>query len=134
MSGHTLLTRIRYSEFATPRRAIPEGELFASIRINLRTIFNTRRRSVLTSDDYGVDPEDLMSGTATDIATFAQELQRTITLYEPRLSQITVRSLPKDPEQLTIKFEISATVKIGLAYQQFSFEASLNRNRTIDIK
>lgn len=87
--------------------AEPSDEL-ASIMEHLRVLLNTRKGEAVTVPGFGlVDFSDLVHTFPASISTLQQSIRATILEYEPRLKNVTVRSVP-DQDPLVLKFEISA--------------------------
>ena len=85
----------------------PPDEL-ASIIEHLRVLLNTRKGEAVTVPGFGlVDFSDLVHSFPASISTLQQSIRATILEYEPRLKNVTVRSVP-DQDPLVLKFEISA--------------------------
>lgn len=134
MPGHTLLTRIRRPEFATARQQISESEIRDSVLTHLRQMCTTRLGSVLTRPDFGVmDVADLIHAFPDAGSLMARSIRHTIQSYEPRLTNVRVRFEPIDPNELTLRFEVTAQLLIDGSKLPISFETSIDANRRISV-
>lgn len=80
----------------------------ASIIEHLRVLLNTRKGEAVTVPGFGlVDFSDLVHTFPASVTTLQASIRATILEYEPRLKNVTVRSVP-DPDPLVLRFEISA--------------------------
>lgn len=134
MPGHTLLTRIRRPEFAKARQQISESEVRDSVLKHLRQMCSTRLGSVLTCPDFGVmDVADLIHAFPDAGSMMARSIRHTIQTYEPRLANVRVRFEPIDPNELTLRFEVSAQIVVDGSKTPISFETSIDANRRISV-
>ncbi|HVE84919.1 MAG TPA: type VI secretion system baseplate subunit TssE [Myxococcales bacterium] len=79
-----------------------------SIIEHLRVLLNTRKGEAVTVPGFGlVDFTDLVHSFPASINTLQASIRTTILEFEPRLRNVTVRSVP-DPDPLVLRFEISA--------------------------
>lgn len=80
----------------------------ASIIEHLRVLLNTRKGEAVTVPGFGlVDFSDLVHSFPASVSTLQASIRATILEFEPRLKNVTVRSVP-DPDPLVLRFEISA--------------------------
>jgi type VI secretion system protein len=135
MPGHTLLTRIRQPEFARARQQISESEIRDSLLMHLRQMCSTRLGSMLTRPDFGVmDVADLIHAFPDAGSTMARSIRHTIEAYEPRLANVRVRFEPIDPNELTLRFEITAQMLVDGTKTPVSFQTSIDPNRHISVR
>jgi type VI secretion system protein len=79
-----------------------------SIIEHLRVLLNTRKGEAVTVPGFGlVDFSDLVHTFPASISTLQASIRATILEFEPRLKNVTVRSIP-DPDPLVLRFEIAA--------------------------
>lgn len=112
----------------------PIEELQLSLRRDLTRLFNVRNRMTVdaflsgapTSLDYGLpDTLHLSAQSATDLQRWQQVIVRAVSLYEPRLRQVTVKVAPDVNWPTLAWVAISATAVLGSGQIQFEFEAGL---------
>ena len=134
MPGHTLLTRIRRPEYAKARQQISESEIRDSVLAHLRQMCSTRLGSVLTRPDFGVmDVADLIHAFPDAGSIMARSIRHTIQNYEPRLTNVRVRFEPLDPNELMLRFEVTAQILVDGNKSPISFETSIDANRRISV-
>jgi type VI secretion system protein len=90
---------------ADPSRPVDEIQ---SILGNLRALLNTREGDAPAARDYGiVDLSDLVHNFPDASQYMQRSIRDTIAKYEPRLSNVRVRSVPSE-DPLKLVFEVSA--------------------------
>jgi type VI secretion system protein len=131
--GHTLLTRIRYPEYAVARRAIPVAETRDSILKHLVMICETRAGTMPACPDFGTATVSEMVHAFPDaIAEMARSIRATIRDHEPRLANVRIVHIPA--EDLTLRYEITADLVNGTSRSPIRFETSLDTNRKITVR
>src|SRR6476469_8279933 len=105
----SLLSRIRNPELSVARRHVPTNELRNDVLQHLRGMCSTLQGSVLTRPDYGIpDVSEMLHNFPDAIALMQKALKHTITMYEPRLTNVRVTHVMRDETELIIRFEIAA--------------------------
>lgn len=116
MKAHSLLERVRRPELAGPRRAVTDDEARASVLANLRAMCSTWLGSSRSCPDYGiVCVSDIVHACPEALGAMAKAIRHTISTYEPRLTNVTVRPLPSGSvaDALTLRFDVGATLVNG---------------------
>jgi type VI secretion system protein len=135
MPGHSLLKRIQYPEYAIARRSISDAETRESILEHLRSMCSTRRGSMVTAPDYGVvDVSELVHSFPDAIALMARTIRQSIQTYEPRLTNVTIKHVPNDGGELTLRYEISAQLINGDHKAPVRFETAVDPTREIRVR
>jgi type VI secretion system protein len=130
-----LLHRIRNPELAVARRVISESEVRDSILAHLRAICTTWQGTMVTCPDYGlVDVSELVHSFPDAIALMAKAIKNSIQQYEPRLTAVTIRHVPSDSGDLTLRFEISGQLANTEGRARVRFETSLDASRKFDVR
>lgn len=133
VAGHTLLKRIRHPEYAVARRAVSDSETRDSVLQHLRHICTTWQGSMLTLPDYGlVDVSELIHAFPDAIAMMAKAIRNSVQKYEPRLANVMIKHVPSELGDLTLRFEISATLVDGKS--RVKFETSLDTARKFEVR
>lgn len=118
---------------------LPE-QLQASIARELSRLFNTRSRLPLsefhqnsgTVIDYGVpDFSALYARRGDDVAVLESALAQAVTLFEPRLSNVTVKVQGMAQRADAAAVTVGGDVMIGLKAQRVSFELEMNPSDTV---
>jgi type VI secretion system protein len=104
MPGRGLLSRLDATGLRATR-ALNEDD---SVIEHLRVLLNARRGASPSCPEFGIpDFSDLVHQFPGAIQTLQRAIRETITTFEPRLRQITVRHVPSE-DPLTLRFEITA--------------------------
>jgi len=118
---------------------LPE-QLQASIGRELSRLFNTRSRlppsefhqNSGTVIDYGVpDFSALYARRGDDVAVLESALAQAVTLFEPRLSNVTVKVQGMVQRADAAAVTVGGDVMIGLKAQRVSFELEMNPSDTV---
>jgi type VI secretion system protein len=132
----TLLERLRDPRPHAVRRAsLDVGARSASILGHLQRMLNTRQGESLTVPDYGV-PDLTDAGRFGTDASLAleQALERSITRYEPRLSNVRVRFVPPpEGEKLVVRFDIQARLVAESGEQGVKFRTRMSPDGRIEV-
>jgi type VI secretion system protein len=135
MGGHTLLTRIQHPEFATTRREPTEAEIRDSVLRHLRTMVTTRQGTVITCPDFGIcEVTELLHAFPEAIAMLARSIRTCIQNHEPRLTNVSVKHIPGDNTDLTLRFEVTAQIVREGGKSPVKFETELEPSRRIRIR
>jgi len=77
------------------------GDRIDSIKEYLSALLNTRRGSIAHLPDYGLpDSTEISMKDWESVIDFGKKIEETVRKYEPRLTQIRVRPLERDPESI----------------------------------
>jgi len=109
----TLLERIAWSAQAPGHATSGESGLRRSIMGNLADILNSRTGMAPAQPELGTPaPSELIHDYPACIPTLQKVLERCITRYEPRLTEVRVLHVP-DGNPLSILFQINARLTVG---------------------
>jgi len=104
-----------------------EASAMASVAAHLGKMLSTRAGSVQTLSDYGLpDLNDMRLSLHDALSQTRQAIESFIEAYEPRLSQVSVVSLPRDNDQLKLAFSIEGLLELDGLKRQVSFYALLD--------
>jgi type VI secretion system protein len=99
----------------------------ASVAAHLAKMLSTRAGSVQTLSDYGLpDLNDMRLSLHDSLSQARLAIERFIEAYEPRLTNVRVVSLPRDPDQLRLSFSIEGLLDVEGFKRQVSFSACLD--------
>lgn len=109
----SLLGRLINLGEETPKTA--QGDikiLMCSITTHLKRLFNTRRGTVLCDLEYGIPDFSNLPGNFKSLETekIQESIQKAIEKYEPRLKDVEVVFQTSENRDLSINFELSATI------------------------
>ena len=80
-----------------------------SILDHLQRILNTRQGNVPIADDYGVpDFLNFLQSYPDSVHQIEDSIRNAIDSYEPRLSGTSVTFIPREDDDLTLRFQIIA--------------------------
>jgi type VI secretion system lysozyme-like protein len=136
MFDRTLTERLEASTADRPyeHRAFDASRLTESVLDSLTRIFNERRGSCETRDDYGMpDLNDVLGGGGTP-ATLANIIRAMIETFEPRLSAPMVRHVVDPDNPLAVGFRISATLKTEDETTQIAFDTVIAGGSRVRIR
>lgn len=106
----------------------------ASVAAHLAKMLSTRAGSVQTLPDYGLPDLNDMRLSLHDALTKARAaIERFITSYEPRLTDVQVDSLPRDNDQLRLSFSIEGQLMIDGLTRHVSFTARLDGSGQVSV-
>jgi type VI secretion system protein len=101
----------------------------------LQCLLNTRHGNVPIADDYGIpDFTNLMSGFLESKRSIEQTIRNTIVKYEPRLQGVRVSFLEQEDDKLTLRFQISAQLALGVYGDPVIFESVLDSGGRFTVK
>lgn len=133
--GVSLLSRIAEADVGQPRRGVSEREIRDSILANLMRICATRVGTMPTCPDFGIaDVSEMVHSFPDAIALMASSLKRSIQAYEPRLQNIQVVHVPSDGAELTLRFEIRASLAGDGNRSPMRFDATLDPTRQVTVR
>ncbi|MDR1241854.1 MAG: type VI secretion system baseplate subunit TssE [Deltaproteobacteria bacterium] len=137
MRDLTLLERIYAVEKGEKNLdAYNPARLQRSLVRHLTAMLNTRRGSVPIAPDYGLaDLTDFGSSfTEESIHDIGAELERVITLYEPRLSKVHVAYTPRQDLPLEAVFRLEGEALTADGTSPLRFETVLDAAGSVSIK
>ncbi|MEA5113306.1 MAG: type VI secretion system baseplate subunit TssE [Geobacteraceae bacterium] len=110
MHEQRLSERIRAQERQPARRGGKDRKLCVdSIVDHLQRILNTRQGNVLIADDYGVpDFLEFFQTYPDSVRQIEESIRNAIDRYEPRLSGASVTFIPREDDDLTLRFQVIA--------------------------
>jgi len=108
------------------RLTIDSSSFTESILRNLADLLNVRRGSVEASPELGMpDFEDLALRFTEGITILSSEVARQITLYEPRLTAVSVKHLPDPDNPLSLRLEVEASLRLPGDQRRIKFSTSV---------
>ena len=112
-----------------------EVAAMASVAAHLAKMLSTRAGSVQTLSDYGLPDLNDMRLSLHDALSQAREaIEGFIETYEPRLSNVRVKSLPRDHDPLKLVFSIEGLLEVEGVRRQVSFAARLDGSGQVRVK
>lgn len=112
-----------------------EVAAMASVAAHLAKMLSTRAGSVQTLSDYGLPDLNDMRLSLHDALSQAREaIEGFIETYEPRLSNVRVKPLPRDHNPLKLAFSIEGLLEVEGVRRQVSFAARLDGSGQVRIK
>ncbi|MCO7574155.1 MULTISPECIES: type VI secretion system baseplate subunit TssE [Pseudomonas] len=112
-----------------------EVAAMASVAAHLAKMLSTRAGSVQTLSDYGLPDLNDMRLSLHDALSQAREaIEGFIETYEPRLSNVRVKPLPRDHDPLKLAFSIEGLLEVEGVRRQVSFAARLDGSGQVRIK
>lgn len=112
-------------------------DLKQSVRRDLESLLNTRRRCVACPPDFTELDKSLVAYGLPDIAgmdlstpdsreEFRWQMEQTIRTFEPRFKTVTVTLLDKDsPVDRTLRFRIDGMLRVDPSPEPVAFDSSL---------
>ncbi|BAQ73880.1 type VI secretion protein TssE2 [Pseudomonas sp. Os17] len=112
-----------------------EVAAMASVAAHLAKMLSTRAGSVQTLSDYGLPDLNDMRLSLHDALSQAREaIEGFIETYEPRLSNVRVKPLPRDHDPLKLAFSIEGLLEVEGVRRQVSFAARLDGSGQVRVK
>jgi type VI secretion system protein len=110
MREERLTERIRSQEREPLRRGgQSRNRCIDSILAHLQRILNTRQGNVLIAEDFGVpDFLNFLQSFPDSVHHIEESIRTAINRYEPRLSSASVVFMPREDDELTLRFQIIA--------------------------
>jgi len=85
-----------------------------SIMAHVQRILNTRQGNVLIAEDYGVpDFLNFLQSFPDSVRQIEASIRTAINRYEPRLSGASVTFIPREDDELTLRFQIIANLAMA---------------------
>jgi type VI secretion system protein len=115
MHEQRLSERIRAQERQPARRGGSDRKLCVdSVVGHLQRILNTRQGNVLIADDYGVpDFLDFLQTYPDSVRQIEESIRSAIDRFEPRLSGACVTFIPREEDDLDLRFQIMAVLALA---------------------
>ena len=128
MAGRGLLSRL--GKGASHHRSQNSSE---AIVAHLRALLNTRMGGAVTVPDLGIiDFVDVVDQYPTSIQTLQRSIRDTLSHYETRLTNVTVRFTPGD-DPLVLRFEILAQLVEGAGRQTLRIHTQMTPGGKVDV-
>ncbi|WP_426118214.1 type VI secretion system baseplate subunit TssE [Pseudomonas sp. DSP3-2-2] len=111
-----------------------EDSAVASVAAHLAKMLSTRAGSVQTLPAYGLpDLNDMRLSLHDSLMQARQAIESFIGLYEPRLTQVEVISLPQDGDPFRLAFAIHGLLEVAGVKRQVSFSARLDASGNVKV-
>jgi type VI secretion system protein len=113
MNEERLTERIRSQEREPMRRGGESRKrCIDSVLEHLQRILNTRQGNVPIADDYGIpDFLDFLQAYPDSVHQIEESIRDAIDRYEPRLAGTNVTFIPREDDDLTLRFQVIACLK-----------------------
>lgn len=136
MFEKSLLERIDDPDTAYSRSLdIDPGKLSESVLMHLRNMFNVRRGSVMTIDDYGMpDFNDMVNDFPNAIKVIRTIIRDSIRKYEPRLKQVSVSHIKVEDKPLDLFFQVKAELQLEGQKVPILFETVVGDSGSVKIR
>ncbi|WP_426142416.1 type VI secretion system baseplate subunit TssE [Pseudomonas sp. DWP3-1-2] len=106
----------------------------ASVAAHLAKMLSTRAGSVQTLPAYGLpDLNDMRLSLHDSLMQARQAIESFIELYEPRLTQVHVTSLPQSGKSFRLSFAIEGLLEVAGIKRQVSFSARLDGSGQVNV-
>jgi type VI secretion system protein len=106
----------------------------ASVAAHLGKMLSTRAGSAQTASDYGLpDLNDMRQSLHESLSQSRLSIERFIQAYEPRLTNVRVRALPRDRDPLVLAFSIAAMLTIEGETRAVAFSARLGGGGQVEV-
>lgn len=119
---------------APPGNSQELGELVDSIMDNLRSVLNSRADNCMSRPDLGMPDFNDLAGRFPDaLGIIAAAVRDQIEMFEPRLSEVSVRHVADRSNPLHLAFRIHATLALDDGTRRLSFDTVLNNNGYVNV-
>ena len=89
-----------------------DAAIVRSVVHNLRQVLNSREGSAPAQPTYGLpSPNELLHSWPASREPALQAIRRCIARFEPRLVDVIVRSVPRETDQPSVDFQVTARLK-----------------------
>ena len=113
--------------------------LKASLCRDLGVLLNTRRAKEDFDPAFTESTNSLLTFGVADFSSFSlknfpeqerlrRSVERAVREFEPRLTRVTVKIDEPDPLKATLRFQISAQLRVDFGGEEVLFDASLRRD------
>lgn len=132
----SLLERIDEPDASGARNLdIDPSKVSESVINHLRNMFNVRRGSVMTLDDYGMpDFNDIVSDFPNAIKVIRGVIRDSIRNYEPRLKQVSVTHLVDESRPLDLFFRVKAELHLDGQKVPLMFETVVGDSGSVKVR
>jgi type VI secretion system protein len=128
-TGTTLLERLLGGGRLTRGASGDRAAIMRSVMGNLRDLLAARRGSSLAQPDLGLPaPNELRHNYPETIADHQRSIATTIATYEPRLRDVEVTYVQVEDEQLTLHFQVAATLATEGLKESITFETCVDHS------
>jgi type VI secretion system protein len=136
MNENRLIERIRAWESGPLRRRGKDPKrMIDSIIGHLERILNTRQGNAHIAADYGIpDFTDFKSAFPEAHRDLERSIRQTVQKYEPRLTSVRVKFIPRTDDVLTVSFQIVARLILEGRKDAVVFESILDSDGKIRIR
>ncbi len=131
MFDKRLMRRVALGE-AKGQLVVEPSALLEDVLDHLRELFNVRMGSVPIRADYGMtDFNDIVHEFPDALAVLRNDIRRQITMFEPRLRDVSVRHVPMPNEPLKLVFSVVATLSLADRDTRVVMETEVGENGVI---
>ena len=136
MFEKSLLERIDQPDFSAARSLdIDPGKVSESVINHLRNMFNVRRGSVMTLDDYGMpDFNDIVTDFPNAIKVIRGVIRDSIRNFEPRLKQVSVTHVVDESHPLDLFFRVKAELHLEGEKVPLVFETVVGDSGAVKVR
>ena len=125
----------RPDEYNDYKVEVSAERLSESVLRHLQQMMNVRQGSVPTVPDYGLpDFNDIAMRFPDAIVELRRAIKQCIERYEPRLAKVKVDYVPEENDPLTLRFEITAQLRVDEKRTPVWFETTLNSAGKVAVK
>ncbi len=112
----------------------PEASALASVAAHLAKMLSTRAGSVQTLPDYGLpDLNNMNLSLHESLSQARRAIEHFIERYEPRLSRVSVVSMPREHNPLRLSFNIEGLLEVEGRQRQVRFSAQLDGGGQVSV-
>lgn len=138
MSGERLLKRLRHWERGDADKVsrLDAGEFTKSVLADIELLYNTKRGTVLVSDEMGLpDFTGLLNRFGPQEVTTMENAFREVTeKHEPRIRGVSVRFLPRENEYGVLRFLVAGILIFRNQPLPIEFNALVQGNGSVAIE
>lgn len=115
--------------------AVDPSALLDDVLTHLRDLFNVRQGSVPARPDYGMmDINGVVHRFQEAIPVLRGEIKRQIETFEPRLTDIVVRHVPRPDKPLGLVFAVAATLVMPDRAQRVTVETTVGADGAVRVQ
>lgn len=132
----SLLERIDNPDLSGARSLeIDAGKISESVINHLRNMFNVRKGSVMTLDEYGMpDFNDIVADFPNAIKVIRSVIRDLIRKFEPRLKQVSVSHVADETKPLDLYFQIKAELHLEGEKVPIMFETIVGDGGSVRVR
>lgn len=133
--GYRFLERVELGERKDSfERVISHKCLIESIHNHLRDLLNTHAGNAMIANDYGLpDFNDVLAENANLLREIRENIKDAIEQYEPRLKDVSVKSLSRPDDPLQLCFAVSGQVNHNGKDLPLSIDVSVGIDGRFDV-